>query len=186
MNRYFVLILLLTAPPALAQSWELDEAASTVGFETQALGNPFSGVFERFGAEILMDPNDLANASIEAWVDVASVRTDAPDVDAELTADGGFAPEDHPRAVFISTTIVELDGCHVEGAACYVAEGELTLRGASHPMRLEFSLVVEDERAIADGTMILFRDDFRIGTEEWGVAGFETTVILHIEAILID
>ena len=63
MLRYaFLLPLALAAAPASAQSWQVDRADSSVGFETTVSGGAVTGEFSDWTAEIVLDPADLDRA----------------------------------------------------------------------------------------------------------------------------
>ncbi len=173
---------LLLAAPAAAEEWVIDVSDSSVTFETQAFGRPVEGMFEEFGGEINLDPDDPSTAQIEAYVATGSVLTGTPEMETALTGPDGFQAQRHFRAIFNSSDIEEAETCAVAGARCYVATGTLTIRGAGRPLTLPFSLRREGDRAIADGMFEVRRTDYGIGTIEWGLSGRLATVHVHIEA----
>jgi len=170
------------AAPAWASDWRVDQADSSVTFETQAFGSPVNGYFENIGAEIDLDPDNPGIGGISAYVEPGTVFTGTPEADTALTGPDGFAAQSFFRATFNSTDIREAESCVVSGARCFVATGILNIRGGGRPLEVPFTLVEEGDRAIADATIVVRRSDYGIGTIEWGLAGRMTTVNIHIEA----
>lgn len=174
---------LLATPAAQASDWVIDADASTMTFETQAFGDAVSGEITDFSAFISLDPDVPDAGRIEARVGVASVDAGSDQFNDSLQSDTGFAPDDHPDALFVSTDISEAMDCEaVEAARCFTASGTLTIKGTTRPTELPFSLQIIDGRAIARGHLEIDRTDFGIGGSAWGDAGQVITVTLHIEA----
>ncbi|MBI1236619.1 MAG: hypothetical protein GC188_08050 [Alphaproteobacteria bacterium] len=173
---------LLSASPALASNWTLDRDASSVRIETTAFGREVTGSFADFGAEIRLDPDDLDNARIEGRVEVASGDTSNPQYNSEMTGNSGLDADNHPLATFVSETVTTSDACPAGESDCYAASGILTLAGNARPADLLFRLVIVDERAAADGVIIVNREEYGIGSGNWGGAAETVTVRLHIEA----
>ena len=115
---------------------------------------------------------------IDATVSVATGETGTPSYTEEMQSEDGLAPEDYPTATFMSETIEASDECDT----CYIARGDLILREARLPVELPFSVVIEGDRAVADGTMVIERERFGVGGSSWGEAAAEVTVRVHIEA----
>lgn len=163
------------AAPAFAQDWALDRAASRVEFEARAFDNPLTGAFERFSADIRLDPEDLDSARIDAAVDTSSATLSNDRYRSSLSGGDGLAVEAHPEARFVSEDIRETD----DG---YEAVGELTIKGESRPLTLPFTLSIDGDRAVAQGAFTIDRASFGVGSGSWGDVGPSVTVTLHIEA----
>ena len=175
----FLLAPALLAAPAAAQDWTVDHEASTVGFETQAMGGTINGTFSNWSADITLDPHDLDAATIAAEVVTASADTGNGEVDRSLLSSAGLAPDTHETATFVSDDIrATNDG--------YAAHGSLTIKGQARDVVLPFTLAISDGRAVADGTLDIARTDFGVGGSSWGDAGAAVTLVLHIEADAAD
>jgi len=174
--------LIVLSVPALASEWVIDPDNSEVTFVTDAFGTTVNGRFSSFGADITLDPNDLTRAHIEAYVETGSVETGTPDIDDALLGEEGFDPQGHMRATFVSNDVHPGEGCGDAEALCLIASGDMVIRGVSKPLDLPFALSSDGTRAVADGSFVIRRTDYNIGTLEWELAGWETTVHLHIEA----
>lgn len=169
---------LLVSAPALASDWDVDHDASEVTFETDVLDARVTGRFSDFGAAIGFDPDNLADSYIDATVRVGSGETSTPSYTDEMLSDGGLAPDDYPTATFMSETIEASDECET----CYIARGDLIVRETRLPAELPFSVVIDGDRAVADGTMVIERERFGVGGSGWGEAAAVITVHVHIEA----
>lgn len=169
---------LLVSTPALASDWEIDHEASEVTFETDVLDSPVTGRFTGFGAAIGFDPDNLGSSYIDATVSVATGETGTPSYTEEMLSEPGLDPDTYPTATFMSETIEASDEC----GTCYIARGDLILREARLPVELPFRVVIEGDRAVADGTMVIERERFGVGGSSWGEAAAEVTVRVHIEA----
>ncbi len=163
------------AAPALAQDWAVDAGASSVGFEASAFDSPLTGEFQDFSAQIRLDPDNLAEARIEASVDTSSVVLSNSQYRSNLAGGDGLAVETHPHARFVSV-----------GAfwsySRNEAAGALTIKGEARALTLPFTLEIENGRAVADGSFTIDRSNFGVGGGAWGDVGPSVTVSVHIEA----
>lgn len=166
---------LLMASPALAQDWAVDRAASSVGLQTDVFGSTLTGTFSEFEARITLDPDNLAEARIEAVINTASGQLSDASRQSDMTGEAGLAVGDHPEARFVSESVNR-------SGDMYEAAGTLTVKGNSQPVILRFSLTLADGRAIADGGFTVARADFGVGEAGWGAAAANVTVQVHIEA----
>lgn len=157
----------LTAPAVRAQApeWSVDHAASRVGFVAYQSGNPVPGAFERFQATIRFDRDDLDASRVDVRIDVQSVATGSMDRDQTITSPSLFHAQEYPNARF------RADSFRHAGDNRYVAEGELTMRGTTHPVDLPFTLDVTREgdtlRAVAKGEVTVERLRWGIGQGQW-------------------
>ncbi|MFS2317341.1 YceI family protein [Maricaulis sp. D1M11] len=170
-----VLVTPALALPVFAQDWVVDQAASQVGFETEAFGQTVEGRFPDFSAEITLDPSDLSAARINAIVDTATGSTGGGDIEQNMLSSDGLAPETYPHARFVSEDIRATD-------AGYEAHGELTIKDVTRPFILPFTLEIENGRAIAEAEAELARADYNVASSSWGDVAATLTLHLHIEA----
>ncbi|OAG74554.1 polyisoprenoid-binding protein [Gluconobacter japonicus] len=146
---------------AEAADWKIDTAKSTLGFSGIQTGKKFEGHFSRYNAFISLDPNHLEAAHITVDVDLGSAETGDRQRDTALPGRDWFDIAQFPHAFFSSAEI------HRTGENTYEAVGNLTLRGASKPVTLLFTLNVEGAKAHAEGHTKLFRSAFGIGQGPW-------------------
>ena len=134
---------------------------STLGFATAWGGEPIQGRFERWTADIVFDPDDLAAAKVTVSIDMASARTGDDQRDASLPSSDWFDTASHPKATFTATRFEKT------GEGRYVARGKLNLRGVSKPLSLPFRLTIDGDRATVAGVTSLDRTAFGVGQGEW-------------------
>lgn len=179
----FVALTALSAPAALAQqapAWTVDPEQSRVGFIAQQSGNDVPGEFERFQTTIRFDRDNLAASSVDVRIDIQSVATGSMDRDQTIKSPDLFHAEKYPNARF------QADGFRHDGGDTYIAEGELTMRGTSHPIELPFELEVTRDgdtlTAVADGAVTVKRLRWGIGQGQWQ----DTSMVPNEVVIEID
>jgi polyisoprenoid-binding protein YceI len=160
-RRLTIAVLLALPMSAFAAGWTADPASSTLQFIGESQGEAFTGRFERFTPTIAFDPAALANSRFDVAIDVASANTDNAERDAQLVDPAFFDPEQHPQARYLATRFEALDGGR------FRALGELTLRGVTRPVALEFSWSQGADGARLVGDAVLNRLDFGVGTGDW-------------------
>lgn len=110
--------------------WELDAAHSRVGFSIRHLGvSKVRGTFGIFEVEFDVGTT-LADTSVRATIDVASVHTGVADRDAHILAPDLLDVASRPRLEFVSTDI-RADG------GDWLMRGDLTFGDVTAPIELE-------------------------------------------------
>ncbi len=179
MTRLLIALVLLFALPAQAAApgWVVDKPASSVGVASTFGGEPVSGTFRRWDAQIRFDPRDLAHSSAKVTIDVASAVTGDDDRDAALPDKTFFWAEKYPQATFVTRSFKALGGNR------YAAVGDLTIRGVTKPLTLPFSLVITGDTAKMNAAVDVNRLAFGVGQDEWQAtdvipAGVKVTIAL--------
>ena len=134
---------------------------SRLGFTATYGGEPVRGSFREWTAAIVFCEDDPGSASINASVALASADTADASRDENLKGPAFFDADSFPRARFAARGFKPL------GGGRYAANGTLTLRGKSRPVRLTFTLKVTGDKAQAQGSAQLSRLSFGVGTDEW-------------------
>lgn len=155
----FLLVLGATAT-GHATDWEADAAASSLGFIGSAQGEEFHGDFGTFDAAIRFDPGSLESSRFEVDIDLRSADTRNAERDEALQSADFFRTRREPMARYVAEEFRVLD----DGR--YAADGELTLRGATHPVTLEFTFT-EGSPTVLEGEAVLDRTSFDVGGGEW-------------------
>jgi polyisoprenoid-binding protein YceI len=156
----------LRAPPPAsptgeaASGWQV-EASSTLAFTTAWSGQPITGRFDRWRADITFDPAALDRANVKVVVDLASVNTGDPQRDAVLPGGDWLDAEAHPQAVFTADRFERV------AADRYVAHGRLEMHGVSRALDLAFQLTIRGAEAQAQGSAEVDRTAYGIGRGEW-------------------
>ena len=164
MKPRLVLILLVAwmaagALPAAAQY--VDPAASELVFVTKQMGVPVEGHFQRWAAQVALDPRKPEAGQMGLTIQMDSVAFAAPEVTAEAKAAVWLDTAKFPQAVFRSTAI------RAAGGGQYEMRGRLTLKGQTHDVTVPVSLAQSGASGMASGSFTLKRSDFHIGEGEW-------------------
>ena len=175
-------------PQYVTGTWNLDPTHSELSFWVRHLAiSKVRGTFERFDAT-LVTADDLADTTLEASIDVASVNTNQKDRDNHLRTGDFFLTEEFPTMDFVSTSITT-DGDD------FVLNGDLTLRGVTKPVVLkgEFGGIITDgygqTKAAASATTKINRTDYGVN---WNAAleaggftlGDEVTINVELQLVL--
>lgn len=147
--------------PAMARTWNVDAAHSTLTFTNSYQNVQYTGQFKRFTAKIDYDPADLAHAKFDVSVDITSLDTRNAERDHAALGADFFDTAKFPRAHFVTSAF------HEAARGKVVADGTLTLRGVSKPVELEVRFAPHGNSATLDVTAQLNRLDFGIGTGQW-------------------
>ncbi|WP_420332099.1 YceI family protein [Roseibium sp.] len=178
LKKFALPILLLsmigTLSPAQAESWTVDAANSTLGFEVPQGSSPLKGTFTTWDASIEFDVSAPENAVIVATINPASASTGNPQFDTTLPAADWFDAAGFPVAEF------KAEGASLVEGNSYRAEGTLTIKGSSHPVTLDFTLDIDGDTAKANGTAKLNRLDYQLG------AGVGTDTVGDIVTVMLD
>ena len=151
--------LLLSAAPAAASQWAAVPSQSSIGFQSVWNGDTVSGRFPKFAARIRFDPAKVAEAAVDATIDLAAATTDNKTANGSLSGDDWFAVKSGQTARFVTTSISQTK------PGSYVARGTLTLRGVNVPVILPFTLAITGDTAVMSGETRLDRRAFRIGMD---------------------
>ena len=154
------------APPAFAKSWLVDYAKSKLGFVGAQSGVSFQGSFKSFITDIKFDPAHPETGSITATIEIGSATAGNPERDGYLPQPDWFDAKNFPTAQFVST-VIRAAGNDKNGATCFEADGNLTIKGITKPVKMPFCLKQEGYAMHAQGRVKLIRTDFDIGTGQW-------------------
>jgi polyisoprenoid-binding protein YceI len=124
--------LVMSALPALAQTWQIDSAHSRAQFSVRHLGiSDIRGDFGSVTGAVQYDGKDVTKAQINATIDVNSITTRVAKRDEHLKTADFFDVAKYPTMTFVSTSIKPAAG------GKYSMTGNLTLRGVTRPVTFE-------------------------------------------------
>ena len=143
-------------------TWTADPAHTTVGFVVRHLGlSKVRGRFDGVAAQLVVG-GDLAGSSVNAEIEMGSVRTGNADRDAHLASSDFFNAETNPTMTFRSTAIAG------EGEE-YSMVGDLTINGVTKQVELDVEFfgtsvfpMDQSTRAGFSATGTISRKDFGI------------------------
>src|SRR5699024_10355413 len=177
MKRLLILLLLCLPAAAMAGTWHVEPASSSLGFDGSFQGQAFHGRFKQFSATIDYDPDDLATARFDVTVNLASVDTQSAARDQALTGSDFFAVSQYPQAHFVTRSFSR----NADGRV--VAHGTLTMRGISQPVDLDVDFRPSANGATLDVTTTVPRLAFKLGaSDDW--AGISKKIKVHGHLVL--
>jgi polyisoprenoid-binding protein YceI len=153
--------LLALAGAASAWAQQIDPKGSELVFVTRQMGVPVEGRFQRWSAQVALDPRKPESGHVGMNIQMDSVAFAAPEVTAEAQRAVWLDTARFPQAQFQST------GIRAAGSGRYEMSGRLTLKGETHDVMVPVSLTQAGSSGTASGTFTLKRSDFRIGEGEW-------------------
>ena len=141
-----------------APSWDIQSGGS-LQFMADNGGTMLHGSFRRWDGSITMDPENPAGASISIEIDLASATLGDATQDQMLVGSEFFNASANPTATFRSTNVTR------QGNG-YRASGTLSLKGASRPQVINFTLSGTGARRSVSGSGTVDRNAFGVGTGE--------------------
>lgn len=118
--------------PAVAETWTVDTAHSSVGFAVRhMMVSNVKGSFDKFTASVDGDPADPASARISAKIEVGSINTREPKRDDHLRSGDFFDAGKFPEMTFASTKVEKVSANKAK------VTGNLSLRGVTKPVVLD-------------------------------------------------
>ena len=138
-------------------SWTI-QPGGKLGFNVDNGGMALNGSFSRWSGTIAMDPEAPESARIAIEIDLASASLGDGTQDAMLKGPDFLGAGSSPTATWRSTSVRRVSGNR------YTAEGTLTLKGASRPQRIAFTLGGSGARRSVTGTATIDRKAFNVGT----------------------
>lgn len=151
-------------------SWTI-QPGGRLAFEVEGVSESFRGTFSKWTAEVKMDPENVKGAEIQVTVDLASASLGDATMDQNLQSADFFRTSLFPKATWRSTAISRT------GPGSYSADGTLSLKGASKPQSLAFTLSGAGERRSVTGSAKLNRTEFGVG-EGSSAGGLDKAVSL--------
>lgn len=149
-----------TSFSAMAASWKIDPAKSSVTFNISVAGQKVEGRVQSFSGTVQFEPKAPEEALASVTFELATITVGNADGDAALKEKEWFDVSAHPNGTY------EAKGAELlpeDGG--YQFQGELTLRGKSMPVTLPFTLAIDGDKAEATAQTTIKRKDFGIGND---------------------
>ncbi len=161
-------VLGLASFSALAETWAVDTAHSSVGFAVRhMMVSNVKGSFNKFTATVDGTPADPATAKISATIEVASVDTRDAKRDGHLRTADFFDAEKFPQITFASTKVEKTSATSAK------VTGNLTMKGVTKPVVLD----VEYTPAVKSpwgGTVVGATATGKINRQDFGISFSKT------------
>jgi polyisoprenoid-binding protein YceI len=176
-----------TAPTAITSdltgTYNLDVAHSRVGFVARhAMVTKVRGSFNDFSGSGYFDADEPANSKLEITIQAASIDTRNADRDNHLRSNDFFDMEAYPEITFKSTSVEKT------GDATFDVTGDLTIKGVTKPVTIEFELSGPAKDPWGN-TRIGLEGSAVINRKDWGVnfnAPLETGGVLVGEKVTLE
>lgn len=139
-------------------NWSI-QPGGTLRFAADNGGTAINGTFSRWQGTIKMDPDHPETADIAIRIDLASASLGDATQDEMLQGGDFFNTSANPTATFRSTSVEKVGNG-------YRARGTLSLRGASRPQTITFTLGGSGARRQVSGSATVDRNAFGVGTGE--------------------
>jgi polyisoprenoid-binding protein YceI len=148
---------------APAQHWSTEPARSQLTFSAVQAGARFEGRFATFDPQIDFDAANLAASHFIVTVTTGSADTRDKERDETLRSKDFFDVAKWPEARFETT------GFTSTGNGRFEAQGKLTIRDVTRPIRLPFTFAAAGDGRTArmSGGTTIQRLDFGVGQGEW-------------------
>lgn len=142
-----------TGPPP---AWTV-QPGGRIGFAVGNGSETINGSFAKWTSAIVMDPDHPDSADIKVTIDLASASVGDAYKDSMLPGDEFFAVAAHPTATFIAK------GAEKSGENSYRAKGTLSLKGATKPQTIRFTLSGNGDTRKVSGSASVARMAFDVG-----------------------
>jgi polyisoprenoid-binding protein YceI len=153
------ILLILTTLTVAAQTRPhiVDQAHSQINFVAEARFISAHGHFDKWDAEVQLDPAKIENSSFKITIEAASINTRIQRRDDHLRSKDFFDVATYPQITLVSKKITKT------GDRTYAVTGDLTLRGVTKQLDVEITQVFyENNRG-------RFRASFRINRKAFGI-----------------
>jgi polyisoprenoid-binding protein YceI len=170
---------------AEVETYTIDPVHSSSGFSIRHMLSKFTSSFTKTTGTITVDRANLANSSVDAAVEVASVSTSNPDRDKHLQSPDFFDAAKFPAMTFKSKAWTKT------GENTFDVTGDLTIHGVTKETVLKVTSLgfgpgmrPGSQLSGWEATTVLKKSDFGVnGPAMLGkVLGDEVTVDISIEA----
>jgi polyisoprenoid-binding protein YceI len=153
---------------ALSGDYTLDASHTRIGFSARhAMVTKVRGAFDEFEGSFHIDGENPANSSGKVTIQAKSINTRNGQRDEHLRSNDFLAMDEHPEITFVSTGIKQ------SGDAEFVVSGDLTIRGVTKPVDVEFEYTgtatdpFGNQRLGLEGSVVINRKDFGVS---WNAA----------------
>lgn len=156
-----LVIAALALSPALRadkRPYGFDRAHSEVNFVAEALLLTAHGYYDKWDADVQIDPDNIENSSVSFTIDASSINTRNERRDNHLRSADFFDVANHPNITFVSKSVRRVDERNI------VITGDLTIRGVTKEIQVPTHVVF-----LRDGRG-RFKGEFQINRKEFGVS----------------
>lgn len=163
--------------------WKINPETSSMNFKLKNMGQPVDGKFGKLSGDVTYDGKNLAQATVKAKVDTASIDTKNEKRDDHLRTKDFFDATSFPVAEFNSSKI------EVDKSGNFKILGTLNLHGISKPVTLAagpLKETVDDagkKHLLANATTEVERKTYSIGGLTAATISNEVAINLLIDLV---
>ncbi|MFY9812135.1 YceI family protein [Aquabacterium sp.] len=161
----------LLSMTSTSTGWSIDPAHTHISFSVSHLGLTHTpGIFRRFEACLDFNDSRIEASRVSFEIDVASIDTAFEMRDEHLRGPDWFNAKEHPNIVFTSAEVRHIEGIH------YAIDGELTIRGVSHPVTFEVALTGQTVNPWTQSPLIGFTARATVSRSAYGMGAFASAL----------
>lgn len=155
---------MMTAQPALAKTYTIDQPHSTLGFAVKHLVvSTTRGQFTDYAGSFTFDSDDLSTFNALVTIEVESIDTSNEGRDKHLRSGDFFDVENHPQIIFKGKSIAPKGDI-------YEITGDLTIRGVTKEIKLPVVVNGPIENPMSGGSVIGLEGQIVINRQDYGVS----------------
>jgi polyisoprenoid-binding protein YceI len=178
MHRRHLLIglaALLAGPVGAApQRYAIGAGGARIRFTFQLNNAPVTGEVPLSGADVRIDPDNLATSTVDARADVSRAKTGLVFATQAMKSASVLDADRFPEARFVSTRVRLGSGGRISDGA--TVDGQLTLRGVTHPIRLSANIYRPKGSAAEDLSRLDVRLNGHLSRTRFGMTGYPKLV----------
>lgn len=172
-----------TTAPDLTGEYTFDVPHTRLGFAARhAMITKVRGAFTEFDGKAHIDAVDPSKSSATVTINAKSIDTRSEQRDAHLRSNDFLDLDNYPEITFVSTAVEPL------GADRYRVSGELTIRGVTRPVSVDFEFTGSAVDPFGN-LRVGFEGSTKINRKNWGVnwnAALEAGGFLVSEEITLE
>jgi len=135
------------------------------------------GRFSNIKGDITFDPKQPGKSSFDISINAASINTGIPERDKALKNEQFFNHSLYP-VIHLKSTSVAADG---PGGIIYVLHGDLTIKGITKPVNVQFTATPMGTGYLFRGSFHLDRMDYKLG--EKGDIDNDVSLFIEVKTI---
>ncbi|GAA4637812.1 YceI family protein [Actinoallomurus vinaceus] len=169
----------MTTLSELTGDYVLDTDRTRIGFVARhSMATRVCGRFDEFEGSAYLDGDDPSKSSARLTIQARSIQTRNRQRDDKLR--GAFLDvDDHPAFTFSSTTV------QVLGDSGFKVTGDLTIRGVTRPVTVDFELTGAEHDPQGD-FRVAFTGSITINRNDWGVNWNAATRIMVSPKVTLE
>ncbi|MCW2749570.1 MAG: polyisoprenoid-binding protein [Aeromicrobium sp.] len=142
-------------------TWSLDPTHTEIGFTVRHIISKVRGKFETFEGTLVTSA-DITKSSVNVSFELSSINTGTADRDNHLRSSDFFDAENHPKATFVSTGVIQKSDTE------FAVTGDLTIKGVSKSVELAVDFLGQGQDPWG-GTRVGVEATTEISRKEFGI-----------------